>query len=122
MSLALEHFYKTTAINSWDLAGSGMRPNPVAVGYCPVELNNYQPRLSSDSSSTEQQEYIDKAVKFIKSQMPELGGFIDIDGVINAAVDSIKAGWNDIMQKGHTVGVMGEVTAAFGLGVVGGLF
>ncbi|MBX2809408.1 MAG: hypothetical protein KTR20_12340 [Cellvibrionaceae bacterium] len=125
MSKALEQFYKVTAINAWDLAYDGMRPNRVAVGYCPVEIDNYTPKLVEiESVSTEQDKYIEKAIKFTKEQLEEYKQFIDVsvESAVNIVVDSIKAGWNDIMEKGHTVGLMAEVTAAYGAGVVGGFF
>ena len=122
--LTLEHFYQTTATNAWDLADGKMRPNAVTVGYCPVELGRDKPSLINDKLLPEQKEYIDKAIQFITEQLAELEIFIDtaVDEVIHVAVASILAGWNDIMDKGHTVGVMLEGTLAVGLGVVGGVF
>jgi|GEM_PF-2328920 len=123
MSAVLEQFYKTTAINAWDIMSDSMPANPVAVNYCPVDVQHY-PLRQVGSVSDEQQVYIDKAVKFAKEELRELGGYIDVpeETILNVLVDSIRSGWNDIMEKGHTVGVIVEVTGIVGFGMVAGVF
>lgn len=124
MSTALEHFYKVTATNAWDLAHEGMRPNRVTVGVCPVDIQGYKPRLASvESASTEQDEYIEKVTKFIREQLQELDQYIDIPigKIIDVVVDSIKSGWKDMVDKGHTIGGIIEVTGIVGFGAVGGI-
>lgn len=125
MDAMLEHFHKVTAINAWDLADDGMRSNPVIVTYCPADIESYKPKLALvTSDSIEQSKYIDEAVKFIREQIQELGDFVEVSAekAVEMAVDSILAGWDSIMNKGHTVGIMLEATVSVGLGLVGGVF
>lgn len=123
MSTALEHFYKVTAVNGWDIAFDGMRPNVGVVSYCPVDTTNYNP-LVTEGISQEQNEYIAKSAQYIKDHATELEPFMDVpvETLINIASDSIIAGWKDMMDKGHTVGVMFEANFAAGAGLVAGFF
>ena len=127
MNTIIEHFYKVTAINGFDLVHNGMRPNPVSVTFCPVDIEGYQSSSNLallDNGVIKQVEYIDKTVNFLREQVQELGDFVDVS--VNDAekvlVDSIKAAWNGIMNKGHTAGIMIEGIISFGVGVVGGFF
>ena len=117
-----EHYFKTTAIYASDIKRKGELPHPVSFEYCPIDITRYTQRFT-DEAPSEQQQYIDKAKKFIKENLGEVAEYIEIseDQLLDLAIDAIRKGWDKI-RSGHTIGVMIEGTYAKGFGAVGGLF
>jgi len=121
-----EHFFKTTAIYAGDIVRKGELPHPVAVKYCPVNLDNYTGRFSAledNDTSSEKEQYIAKAVQFVKGNLGEVKEYIEVpeEKAIEVVVDAINSGWADILG-GNTVGFMGEAVFSKGAGGVVGCF
>lgn len=122
----IERYFKITAIYAQDRVRKGKLPHPVAVKFCPVDINNYKSQFSAFEESntlSEKEQYITKAVKFAKESLGEVNEYVEApeDKAEEILIDSINSGWDDI-ASGKTVGVMFEVTLSKGIGGVAGLF
>ncbi len=121
-----ERYFKLTAIYAQDRVRKGELPHPVAVKFCPVDVNNYKSQFSAFEESdkpSEKEQYIAKAVKFAKENLGEVEEYVEVpeDKVEEILTDSINSGWDDI-SSGKTIGIMIEGTVSKGLGVVAGFF
>ena len=117
-------FRHSTATNVSDMFDDPQFNNPVTVGYCPLVYKDNPSNTSFDlfdpNISDEARAYLEKVSKslkeFINENAQQLGD--KSEQLYNATLAYIADAYNNIMQKGHTVGVAVEITGSVGLGVV----
>lgn len=119
-----EIFRHNTAIHVADMFDDPDFNNPVTVGYCPLVLYE-NPEVSNVSDiplSTRDPTYFEKISADLKEFIAEYRGKIGdrADSVYNATLAFISDNYNAIIVKGHTVGVVVELSGSFGVGVITG--
>ncbi|MBX2808846.1 MAG: hypothetical protein KTR20_09485 [Cellvibrionaceae bacterium] len=118
-------FRHNTAIHVSDMFDDPDFNNPVTVGYCPLLLQQKSNAFDFSNSNIPEEttNYLSKAEKDLKEFVNDYGGKLGdkAESLYNAALANIVDNYNAIMQKGHTVGIVGEASGSFGVGGIGGV-